>query len=132
MLRKAMKDGLMDRLPNFPTLDAETNVMKDSYAIATTAMLDNLFDVIEDKQKASTHLRDRWAYELLDCWVRLLMDTGMRPTAKRPIRYFSTQHGTPRFSKNRDNGDVKYTAERITIFRHDKISNKYWSEGSDD
>ena len=131
MLRKAMKDGLIDRLPNFPTLDAETNVMKDSYAIATTAMLDNLFDVIEDKQKASTHLRDRWAYELLDCWVRLLMDTGMRPTAKRPIRYFSTQHWTPRFSKNRDNGDVKYTAERITIFRHDKISNKYWSEGSD-
>jgi len=133
LMKKAKKEGLMYRIPDFPPLDSEGDPMEDGYAIATTQMIDDVFDVIEQEQRASNHLRNVWGYTLLECWVRLLMDTGIRPIPKKPIRYSTLKHNNiSNISGTKDNGDISLSPHKITIYRHDKIRNKYWAEGSEE
>ncbi len=129
LMRKAKKDGLMDKLPTFPYLLINDQLAEeeDGYAIATNPMLDDCFEIIEKLQEKS-HLRDRWGYTLLDCWIRLLMDTGIRCWCSRPIKYSSKKHWILPHSRTRRNGDITHTPERIIVLRKDKT--KYYAEGS--
>lgn len=135
-LRYAEIDGYIRNFPKYPAIskgEKKHDMYIDGYAVATDQMIYDLLDTSENLIKNTTHKGRKRAYKLLYSWIRIIMDTGIRPYTNPPWVWQDIKQVAPNkvyLFRNEKQKSYKAQGGALTIKALQDLKELYFAEGT--